>query len=77
MDDDFLSDVGYRESTTCLSVVESAVMGCVTIRSVQTRPGTFSGIRAQAGLTPTFTRRWCLERFERGPVPPGPASYQR
>jgi len=77
MNDDFLSDEGYRDSTTCLSVVESAVMGCVTIRSVQARPGTFSGIRVQAGLTPTFTRRWCLERIPRGPVRPGLASYQR
>jgi hypothetical protein len=72
-----LFDEGCRESTTCLSVVESAVMGSVTIRSVETRPGTSSGIRVQAGLTPTFTRRWYFERFRRDPGRPGPAGYQR
>jgi hypothetical protein len=40
MNSDVLSDVGQREGTTCLSVVESAVMGSVTIRSVQAGPGT-------------------------------------
>jgi hypothetical protein len=54
--------VGDSENTTCLSVVESAVMEIVTIRSVEAGSGTCSGRPTQAGFAPTFTRRWRLEQ---------------